>query len=571
MSFPLLAALALSGSPVGDSLVDPLGQPRPSSRIDTVSLVPHGALEGSSTLTAGDSLAYRIAEWMRDSLLRSRTRPSTVKARLGFRVGDPFDSLRLAESERTLRTEKFLADARVERVVLPDGRNLVQVQTWDRWSTTLLASLSRAGGELSWLLGAHEANLLGTGQDVAMWYSHTPQRDSWTESYTNTAFVLPGGLLSATWAELTDGHLVSISVGQPVRTVFQEWAWTADLQDQVATRRVLATRGQRRILDARYPLAWSDDSWLSQAVESENRTARLSISRLWGRETRLQVSVLAESELDSASSPASAFGFPDSVRAALQADRDLHRWLERVPQRDDGRLGFSVSVQGLRYARLRNFNQLKWTEDVPTGWKLSGTAMGNVLVNGERRDDGYLHLQGSWTGIAGGWYGTAAGGWKSFFRDEKAQAGSAALKSEVRWLPAPGLQTIANVSSQVVTGVPAWVSEVSLGEDNGLPGYPARYLSGRGMFLSTAELRWAPPIEALTVAPALAVVAGAGRVSDQADLVGAGPWRQGVGFGVRLGMTRSPAAIVNHLTISWPLGSDRHLGWLLSFGAKQSL
>ena len=574
MPFTCLALLALASTPVGDSLPDPLRVPAPtatSTRIDSIAIVRHGALEGSKILTAGDSLAYDLAEWLRDSVLHSRTRGGTVRKRLGFGEGDAIDSLRLAEAERSLRTEKFLADARVSRKILPDGRNLVEVETWDRWSTTILASLNRSGGETGWLLGLHEGNVLGTGQDLAFWYSHTTLRDSWTQSYTNTAFLVPGGSLSASWAQLSDGHLAMFSLGQPVRTVFQDWAWSLDVQDQLSARRVQATRSLREALDSRYRLAWSGDSWFSQAPRSENRIVRMSVSRLWGREVRTQVSTIAESELDSSSSPRTAFGFDTSDLPALRQDATLRSWLRRPPQRDDRRLGMSISVQGLRYARLRNFNQLKWTEDIPAGWKLSCTAMGNVLSRGDVRDDGYIHAQGSWTGISDGWYGTASGAWKSFFDGGDAKAGSAAAKTELRWLPAPGIQAIANANSQVVTGVPAWVTEVSLGEDNGLPGYPARYLSGKGLFLSTAEFRWALPLEALTVAPALAVVAGVGRVSEQADFLGDGPWREGVGFGLRLGMTRSPTAIVNHLTFSHPVGRDAKLGWLVSFGAKQSL
>src|ERR1019366_926417 len=132
-----------------------------------------------------------------------------------------------------------------------------------------------------------------------------------------------------------------------------------------------------------------------------------------------------------------------------------------------------------------------------------------------------------------------------------------------------GVQAILGANSQVVTGVPVWQREVSLGEDNGLPGYPARYLSGKGQFLTTTEIRWALPLEAFTVAPALAIVGGAGRVSDRPEPFGDGPWREGIGFGIRLGMTRAPSALVNHLTVSRPLGQDGKLGWPVSFGAKQ--
>jgi hypothetical protein len=380
-------------------------------------------------------------------------------------------------------------------------------------------------------------------------------------------------LLEVSWSQVSDGHDVVVNTGYPLRSRFQDWAWQVQFQDSLYDRRVLATPSLRSTLDKRYgnSLSWTQDSWFSDAPQSEYRFARATISKVWGTQTRVAASAVAESQLDSGATPSTAFTFPVSQRAALQADPDLRTWLQRSPQRDDRRLGLSLSIQDLDYLRLKNFNQLKWTEDIPTGWILTGTALANVLSRGDVRDDGVLAALGSWTLVSGDLYGKASGTWKSYFKDGRPQEGSATAKAEGRWLPGLGVQAILGAGTQVVTGVPAWQREVSLGEDNGLPGYPARYLSGRGRFLTTTEIRWALPLEAFTVAPALAIVGGVGRVSDRPTLIGDGAWREGIGFGIRLGMTRSPSAIVNHLTLSRPLGPDGKLGWLLSFGAKQSL
>ena len=575
----LLAVFLSTAAPIGDSLPDPLVMPISggvSLRVDSVQVVAHGALEGSKVLTGSDRLVYSFAEWCRDSLLYSRTTPRTIRARLGFSEGDTLDSLRLAEGERNLRAEHFLADAKISTAPMENGRNLVRVETWDRWSTTILSGFNRSGGELSWLLGLREADLLGTGQDVGFSYYSTPRARSWTEYYSHTAFLVPGGLLQVIGSEISDGHNVIVNAGLPLRSRFQNWAWLVQFQDSLYDRRVLATPTLRSTLDRRYgnSLVWSPDSWFSDAPQSEARVARASLSRVWGTQTRTALSAVAESQLDSGATPGTVFSFPDNdpaLRDSLTSDPDLRSWLQRAPQRDDRRLGLSLSVQNLDYIRLRNFNQLKWTEDIPTGWILTGTALANVLSRGDVRDDGYLAALGSWTHVSGDLYGKASGTWKSFFKDGQAREGSAAATAEGRWLAGLGVQAIMGAGTQVVTGVPARVREISLGEDNGLPGYPARYLSGKGQFLTTSEIRWALPLEALTVAPALAIVGGAGRVSDRPSPFGDGPWREGIGFGIRLGMTRSPSALVNHLTVSRPLGPDGKLGWLVSFGAKQSL
>ena len=570
----LLTAFLATAAPVGDSVTDPLAVPMAghvSLRVDTIAILPHGSLVGSKVITMGDSLVYDWAEWFRDSVIHSRTTASTIRARLGFREGDTLDSLRLVEGERNLRSEHFLADAKIRRVVMDDGRNLVQVETWDRWSTSVLEGINRSGGELSWLAGLRESDFLGTGQDMGFSYNYTPLARSWTETYTHTAFLVPGGLLQVLWSEVSNGHDIVVNTGYPLRSRFQDWAWLVQFQDSLYDRRVLATPALRSTLDSRYSLGWGEDSWLSDAPQSEWRTARAAFAHIWGRETQWVLSAVAESQLDSAAAPYPVFMFDTAQLSALRTDPDLRAWLQQAPQRDDRRLGLSLTIQDMDYLRLRNFNQLKWTEDIPTGWNLTGTAMANVLSRGSVRDDGYLEAQAKWTGVDGGAYGSATAHWKSFFKDDQATAGSASWKAEGRWLQGSGLQAIADASSQQVLGVPTWVSEVSLGEDNGLPGFPARYLSGKGLFLSTAEIRWALPLEALTVVPALAVLGGAGRVSDAPSVWGEGPWHEGVGFGIRLGMTRSPSAIVNYLDLSHPLGSDAKLGWLVSFGAKQSL
>jgi len=568
----LLTAFLASASPVGDSVPDPLAVAGHASlRVDTIAIIPHGSLVGSKVLTTGDSLVYDWAEWFRDNVMRSRTTASTIRARLGFREGNTLDSLRLVDGERNLRSEHFLADAKITTKVLDDGRNLVQVETWDRWSTTLLEGINRSGGELSWLLGLRESDLLGTGQDVGFSYNYTPLARSWTETYTHTAFLAPGGLLQVLWSEVSNGHDIVVNTGYPLRSRFQDWAWLVQFQDSLSDRRVLATPALRTALDSRYALGWGEDSWLSDAPQSEWRTARAAFAHIWGHQTQTVLSAVAESQLDSGATPGAAFSFDTAQLPALRSDPQLRAWLQQAPQRDDRRLGLSLTVQDLDYLRLRNFNQLKWTEDIPTGWSLTGTAMANVLSRGTVHDDGYLSAQGKWTGVDGDAYGSATANWKSFFKDDQSTAGSAAWTAEGRWLEGNGLQAIADATSQQVLGVPTWVSEVSLGEDNGLPGFPARYMSGKGLFLSTAEIRWALPLEALTVVPALAVLGGAGRVSDEPSVWGVGSWHEGLGFGIRLGLTRSPSAIVNYVNLSHPLGSDAKLGWLFSFGAKQSL
>ena len=53
---------------------------------------------------------------------------------LQFEVGEPFDSARVAESERQLRLKKLFRELSMDSVRLADGRLAVLIQSQDGWS-----------------------------------------------------------------------------------------------------------------------------------------------------------------------------------------------------------------------------------------------------------------------------------------------------------------------------------------------------------------------------------------------------------------------------------------------------
>ncbi|HQF54939.1 MAG TPA: hypothetical protein PK208_07475 [Fibrobacteria bacterium] len=573
----LLATIAISApsSPLGDTLADPFAPtpsvPAASEHLDTVIVLRHGALEDAKVLTAGDSLAFQVLEWLRDHVLHSRTSDATIRKRLILKPGDRPDSLRLKEAGRLLRLERFLADARVDTLRLDDGRLALRAESWDRWSSATPFSMGRSGGEFNWFLGIREANLLGTGQDLSIVYSSTELQRGWTFDYANTAVFAPGGQIQASYVDLNDGHDLAFTVGYPNRSRYQRWAWTLEGRDRVYQRRILATPSVRERFTREYGATWSNDALFAVQPDSRFRWTRASLIRYWGESTRLGISLVAESELDSVASAKGAFTVDSAKLDATRQDPYYLAWRAPQPHRDDRRLGLALSVRGIDHVRLNNFNNLKWTEDIPLGWQLAMSAYANVLSSGDVRDDGLAQASASWTGIAWNVYHTAATTWKSFFEGADARKGTSTTRLEARWIPSSRFQTILSVSNDAIYGVPVYRSQLSLGEDNGLPGYPARAFTGRGRFLSGAELRWTPPLEALTVAPALAVFGGTGRVSNEATWSDRGDWKTGMGVGLRFGMTRSISGVVNHLSISRPIGDGERKSWLVSFGAKQSL
>jgi hypothetical protein len=113
--------------------------------------------------------------------------------------------------------------------------------------------------------------------------------------------------------------------------------------------------------------------------------------------------------------------------------------------------------------------------------------------------------------------------------------------------------------------------QLVLGEESGLIGFPNFFYSGKAKVLLSLEQRYFPPFEFGTLVPALAVFTTAGNAwrsradVDMADL------HYSVGFGLRLGATRSVQKVVNHLNVVWPLGEKHMTGPSFGIRATQSL
>src|SRR6266581_3512877 len=92
-----------------------------------------------------------------------KTRPNVIRTQLLFKPGDPYSRRVLDESERILRSARYLYDASIRAESFHDGRVDVVVRTWDVWTLNLGFNFSRSGGANSTGAQIEELNVLGTG------------------------------------------------------------------------------------------------------------------------------------------------------------------------------------------------------------------------------------------------------------------------------------------------------------------------------------------------------------------------------------------------------------------------
>jgi hypothetical protein len=150
----------------------------------------------------------------------------------------------VVESEHALRTLSVFSRVRLDTTRL-DGRLALRVATTDGWSTKPQLGYSSAGGDVTWLAGMVEDNLLGTATSLAAIYSKTPDRTALNLGYLNPHFLWRRARLQVAYSDKSDGRRGEWFVGVPFYETAARRTLTSD--GQAASERVLVFR--RGVLD----------------------------------------------------------------------------------------------------------------------------------------------------------------------------------------------------------------------------------------------------------------------------------------------------------------------------------
>jgi hypothetical protein len=107
--------------------------------------------------------------------------------------------------------------------------------------------------------------------------------------------------------------------------------------------------------------------------------------------------------------------------------------------------------------------------------------------------------------------------------------------------------------------------QLTLGGENGLRGYPDRYLTGTKLFLANLEYRIFTPVKILTAGLGGATFFDAGYVWRDSENVDFTDLETNVGIGLRIGLTKSSTARTIRLDLARALNEDN---WYISFGTE---
>jgi len=478
------------------------------------------------TIEAENTAVFRLA-----NTIHIVTRESTIASQLLFRPGDRYDANLVKETERVLRSNDYLREARIVPVAYHDGTVDLEVITEDTWTLKPQIKFGRSGGKNSSGIGVEEKNIFGTGGHLALKATSDVDRTSRFLEYGDTSFAGTRWQVGALVANNSDGYAQVLDVARPFYALDTRWAAGIRL------------RNEKRV-DSVY-----DFGSIVEQFETHEREATAFAGWSAGMVGRWTTRWTSGVTFDERTSGALV---SDNPGAVLPPDRRLvYPWIGAEVIEDDFRL-------------TRNHDQIGRTEDLHFGWGAKIRLGASTRALGSDRDALVFDASAS-KGVEPGEGQTLF--WSAAATGRLAQHGlentlfSVAGRYYLR--QAPWRTLFVGLSAD--HGVDLDVNnQLTLGGDTGLRGYPIRYRTGQGRWLLTVEERaftdWYP-FRMFTVGGAVFYDMGG---TWGGNIVPAVPTPtsanhgtlKDVGFGLRLGNSRSALGNVIHIDVAFPINAD---------------
>ena len=221
--FQLLAALLIFLWPLGQPAA--AEDPVPPLPKDT-SLEESGAVIGEVTIRTRN--IFDPEEDPRYLLFANRlhrtTRSAVIESHLLFKPGDRFSRRILDESERALRNERYLYEAEI-RPVHYDGRRVdVEVVTRDVWTLNAGIGIGRSGGASTTRFELQDTNLFGTGKGLTLEHADDVDRTTSLVRYDDHAVLGSRVQLGLSYSENSDGSRRRLDLGRPFYSLDSRWS-----------------------------------------------------------------------------------------------------------------------------------------------------------------------------------------------------------------------------------------------------------------------------------------------------------------------------------------------------------
>lgn len=470
-----------------------------------------------------DKLLFRWA-----NALHIQTQVGVIERALLFRRGEKVSVKLIEETERVLRSTRYLYDMHIRAIAYRDGVVDIEVQTRDTWTLDPGFSAGRSGGANSSGIRLTEYNLLGSGVALSYGRSKNVDRSSNEFQFSNDRAFGGWTALSYSHATNSDGKRDAATLAHPFYALDTTWAAGVagsrdDRIEAIYDGGLIASQYRHRSRQAEVFGGWSKgrvDGWVW-------RTS-IGVSRQ-DNAYAIEPALVAPPQLPLDDKLVVPF-----VRVEVIEDRFEKVQNRNLIERSEFfALGFASTVKLGRATTRFGSSRDTWlySGSVSRGFEPAPkqTLLASAAISGEYAGAGVRHQR--------------FGAQTQYY-----------LPQSPRWL------FYAAASGDVLTK-PDPVDALLLGGDSGLRGYPLRFQSGTRRALLTIEERAYTDLYFFQLFRVGAAVffdtgrAWGGSNSNTAN----SEWLRNAGLGLRIFSTRAAFSNVLHIDIASPIDADSNV------------
>ncbi len=187
-----------------------------TDNINNISIVIHPIFDEAKP--EENNRLYRLA-----NKLHPDTHAKVIKDDLLFHEGDVFDEKKLVESERILRTRRYLNSAFVTSSVDCNNHKKVSVNVREVWTLVPQFSYSRSGGNSNYGFGLSDTNFLGLGKSLNIARTSTVLRNGDLLDYYDPNTGIFNSTLTIQYTNNDDGKSHAVALIKPFVALDNEW------------------------------------------------------------------------------------------------------------------------------------------------------------------------------------------------------------------------------------------------------------------------------------------------------------------------------------------------------------
>jgi outer membrane protein assembly factor BamA len=169
--------------------------------------------------------------------LHINTRLSVIEDDLLFKEGDVYNEKLLEQSERILRTRRYLNYASITAQQKCQNSKEVKVEVREVWTLVPGVTFSHAGGNTKYSYGLSDSNFLGLGKTLEIKHTSTSQRTSDRFKYYDPNSGIFNNSILLQYENNSDGVAKSAALKRPFVALETEWSGgiSYDQYDQEST------------------------------------------------------------------------------------------------------------------------------------------------------------------------------------------------------------------------------------------------------------------------------------------------------------------------------------------------